>query len=87
MAVGAVEVRTRRQPAAEGKKHKRMVYAGRLRLRLVPDRGAKELTEFVQEDVAMEFRIADSFISAPADLTSDEQKAVETHPAIKRGLP
>jgi hypothetical protein len=29
-----------------------MVYAGRLRLRLVPGRGAKELTEFVQENAA-----------------------------------
>jgi transposase-like protein len=51
MVVGAVEVRTR-PPSVEGKKHKRMVYAGRLRLRLVPGRGAKELTEFVQENVA-----------------------------------
>jgi transposase-like protein len=49
--VGAVEVRTR-QSAAEGKKHKRIVYAGRLRLRFVPDRGARELTKFVQENVA-----------------------------------
>src|SRR5262249_37148506 len=39
--VGAIEVRTRR-PAAEGKKQKRIIYAGRLRLRLVQDRGAKE---------------------------------------------
>jgi ISXO2-like transposase domain len=49
--VGAVEVRPR-PPSIEGKKHKRMVYAGRLRLRLVPGRGAKELTEFVQENAA-----------------------------------
>jgi transposase-like protein len=49
--VGVVEVRTR-PPGTEGKKHKRAVYAGRLRLRLVPGRGAKELTEFVQENVA-----------------------------------
>ena len=49
--VGAVEVRTR-PPGTEGKKHKTMVYAGRLRLRLVSGRGAKELTEFVQENVA-----------------------------------
>src|SRR6516164_2506246 len=49
--VGAIEVRTRR-PAAEGKKQKRIIYAGRLRLRLVQDRGAKELTKFVQENVA-----------------------------------
>jgi transposase-like protein len=49
--VGVVEVRTR-PPGTEGKKHKRTVYAGRLRLRLVPGRGAKELTEFVQENVA-----------------------------------
>ena len=49
--VGAVEVRTR-SPGAEGMKHRRKVYAGRLRLRLVLGRGAKELTEFVQENVA-----------------------------------
>ena len=54
--VGAVEVRPR-PPSIEvrntrDKKHKRMVYAGRLRLRLVPGRGAKELTEFEQENVA-----------------------------------
>ncbi len=49
--VGAVEVRPR-PITAEGNKHKRMVYAGRLRLRLVSGRGAKELTEFVQENVA-----------------------------------
>jgi transposase-like protein len=49
--VGAIEVRTR-MPVEKSKKHKRGVYAGRLRLRLVPGRGAKELTEFVQENVA-----------------------------------
>jgi transposase-like protein len=48
--VGAIEVRSR-TPVAEGKKDKRRVYAGRLRLRIVPGRGAKELTEFVQENV------------------------------------
>lgn len=48
--VGAIEVRTR-TPVADSKKGKRKVYAGRLRLRLVPGRGAKELTEFVQENV------------------------------------
>ena len=48
---GAIEVRPR--PAgANGKKPKRAVYAGRLRLRLVPNRGAKTLTGFVQEKVA-----------------------------------
>jgi len=48
---GAIEVRPR--PAgANGMKPKRAVYAGRLRLRLVPNRGAKTLTEFVQENVA-----------------------------------
>jgi transposase-like protein len=48
---GAIEVRPR--PAgANGKKPKRAVYAGRLRLRLVPNRGAKTLTGFVQENVA-----------------------------------
>ena len=49
--VGAIEVRTR-MPVEKSKRHKRVVYAGRLRLRLVPGRGAKELTEFVQESVA-----------------------------------
>jgi hypothetical protein len=49
--VGAIEVRTR-MPVEKSKKHKRVVYAGRLLLRLVPGRGAKELTEFVQENVA-----------------------------------
>lgn len=39
-------------PVEKSKKHKRVVYAGRLRLRLVPGCGAKELTEFVQENVA-----------------------------------
>jgi transposase-like protein len=48
--IGAIEVRTR-MPVEKSKKHKRAVYAGRLRLRLVPGRGAKELTEFVQENV------------------------------------
>ncbi len=50
--VEAVEIRTR-PPEDEGKKHKRTAYAGRLRLRLVPGRGAKELTEFVQENVVI----------------------------------
>src|SRR5450631_2037147 len=47
-----VDLARTRPPAAEGKKQKRIIYAGRLRLRLVPDRGAKELTKFVQENVA-----------------------------------
>ena len=47
---GAIEVRPR--PAgANGMKPKRAVYAGRLRLRLVANRGAKTLTGFVQENV------------------------------------
>lgn len=49
--VGAVEVPPR--PAgAEGRKPKRTSYAGRLRLRLVPNRGAKTITGFVQDNVA-----------------------------------
>ncbi len=49
--VGAIEVRPR--PAgANGKKPKRAVCAGRLRLRVVPNRGAEPLTGFVQENVA-----------------------------------
>jgi transposase-like protein len=60
--VGAVEVRRRREGkgrAAEGrlehtecKPSKRMTYAGRLRLRLVPGRDADSLTAFVKENVA-----------------------------------
>ena len=60
--VGAVEVRRRRQGKdravkrrrghAEGKLVKRAMYAGRLRLRLVPSRGAENLTAFVKGNVA-----------------------------------
>ena len=48
MVVGAVEVRTRKQDA---KAHKRSVYAGRLRLAMVPDRSARTLTEFLTANV------------------------------------
>lgn len=60
--VGAVEVRHRsegedrtgegRRRYALEKQGKRALYAGRLRLRLVPSRGAEDLTTFVQENVA-----------------------------------
>jgi len=60
--VGAVEVRLRRDGKAraaegtrdhiDGKSLKRAVYAGRLRLRLVPSRGAEDLCAFVKENVA-----------------------------------
>jgi len=52
--VGAVEVRPRREAEsrADAKPFKRPVYAGRLRLRLVPGRGAEHLTSFVKENVA-----------------------------------
>ena len=40
LVVGAVEVRSRQD---DGKAHKRRVYAGRLRLRVVPDRNAEML--------------------------------------------
>ena len=49
--VGAIEVRQRLADAT-GKTPKRAVCAGRLRLRLVPNRGAKTLTGFVQDNVA-----------------------------------
>ncbi len=49
IVVGAVEVRTR----ADSKKHQRRVYAGRLRLRVVPDRSADALTGFVKENVSI----------------------------------
>ena len=49
IVVGAVEVRTRQ---LGGKAHRRGVYAGRLRLRFIPDRSAEALTDFVKENVA-----------------------------------
>lgn len=48
IVVGAVEVRTRTD---DGKKHKRKVYAGRLRLAVVPSREAWVLTDFVKANV------------------------------------
>lgn len=49
IVVGAVEVRSRQD---DGKAHKRRVYAGRLRLRVVPDRSAEMLTGFLKENIA-----------------------------------
>jgi hypothetical protein len=49
IVVGAVEVRQRSE---DGKKHRRRVYAGRLRLRVVPDRSADTLTGFINDNVA-----------------------------------
>lgn len=49
LVVGAIEVRSRQD---DGKKHRRRVYAGRLRLRVVPERSADMLTGFVKENVA-----------------------------------
>lgn len=51
MVAGAIEVRLR-SANAKGKKPKRAVCAGRLRLHLVPNRSARTLTGFVQENVA-----------------------------------
>jgi ISXO2-like transposase domain/Transposase zinc-ribbon domain len=48
IVVGAVEVRDRKK---DGKKHRRRVYAGRLRLRVVPDRSADSLTGFIKENI------------------------------------
>jgi transposase-like protein len=48
--VGAVEVRTR--DAGDDKKHKRAIYGGRLRLRMVDGRGSENLMAFVTENVA-----------------------------------
>jgi hypothetical protein len=49
IVVGAVEVRSRTD---DGKKHRRRIYAGRLRLRVVSDRSADALSGFVKENVA-----------------------------------
>ena len=48
IVVGAVEVRSRQD---DSKAHKRRVYAGRLRLRVVPDRSAETLTGFIKENI------------------------------------
>jgi hypothetical protein len=48
LVAGAVEVRMRKE---DGKNHKRRVYAGRLRLSVVPDRTAESLTAFVVANV------------------------------------
>jgi len=48
IVVGAVEVRSRQD---DSKAHKRCVYAGRLRLRVVPDRSAETLTGFIKENI------------------------------------
>lgn len=50
IVVGAVEVRPRALDVA-GKKRKKALYAGRLRLRRAPNRRAKTLTGFVQKNV------------------------------------
>jgi hypothetical protein len=50
IVVGAVEVRSRQ---GDGKKSARRVYAGRLRLRVVQDRSAEELTGFIKENVVI----------------------------------
>jgi len=50
IVVGAVEVRSRQE---DGKKHRPRVYAGRLRLRVVPDRSAETLTGFVKDNVVI----------------------------------
>lgn len=46
--VGAVEVRSRQD---DSKAYRRRVYAGRLRLRVIPDRSAEVLTGFVKDNI------------------------------------
>ena len=60
--VGAVEVRARKDAENRAAKHKqqhaggvplkKLVYAGRLRLRVVPSRSASDLTAFINESIA-----------------------------------
>jgi hypothetical protein len=62
IVVGAVEVRSRQDAEHRAAKHrqnhsggvplKKLVYAGRLRLRVVASRGAGDLTTFVRDNVA-----------------------------------
>jgi len=62
VVVGAVEVRLRKDAEHRAAKHKeahsggvpvkKLVYAGRLRLRVVPSRGTYDLNDFVLENVA-----------------------------------
>lgn len=48
--VAAVEVRQRQE--GDSKKHKRAIYAGRLRLRVVPGKGSENLIPFITENIA-----------------------------------
>ena len=62
VVVGAVEVRLRKDAELRAAKHKqahsggvplkKLVYAGRLRLRVVPNRGAEGLTDFIKQNIA-----------------------------------
>ncbi len=64
---GAVEVRARKDAEARAAKHrqeheggvplKKLVYAGRLRLRVVPERSTEQLVSFVMENVAPGARV------------------------------
>jgi hypothetical protein len=55
IVIGAIEVRPRKAPV---KGARRTFYAGRLRLRLVPNREAKSLTKFVRENgICRKFRV------------------------------
>jgi len=50
--VGAVEIRQKTETKSRNGKPRIKVVAGRLRMRLVPSRGASDLTKFVEDNVA-----------------------------------
>lgn len=51
LVAGAVEVRSM-APADNGNQHKKVDFQGKLHLRIIQNRGARALTDFVQESVA-----------------------------------
>ncbi len=72
IVVGAVEVRTR----ADSKKHQRRVYAGRLRLRVVPDRSADALHPPPRDGSLNSCRVEIDHLSQICPLTFSSQPSM-----------
>jgi hypothetical protein len=104
VVVGAVEVRRRLDAEDRAARHmerlgrgvplKQLVYAGRLRLRVIPNRGSMRLTGFIKDNIAqgsvvrtdgwVGYESVNSlgFIHAPLDLCGDPEKADAHLPMI-----
>jgi len=68
LVIGAVEVRRREGKVASKSHDKRKVYAGRLRLQVVPDKSAKSLVPFVTANVVRGARVKTDGADAYNDL-------------------